>query len=102
MNQRFPEYHKDKTFEIRGETVKIDGREYVRTTFYDSGAGIPENILDKISNPFFSTKPHGDGTGLGLSISYGIIKNHKGKLRFESVEGEYTKVMVDLPADNNL
>ena len=102
LNQRFPEYHKDKTFEIRGETVKINGREYVRTTFYDSGTGIPENILDKISNPFFSTKPHGDGTGLGLSISYGIIKNHKGKLSFESVEGEYTKVMVDLPVDNGL
>ncbi len=102
LNQRFPEYHKDKILEIRGETVKINGREYVRTTFYDSGTGMPENILDKISNPFFSTKPHGDGTGLGLSISYGIIKDHKGKLRFESVEGEYTKAMVDLPVDNGL
>ena len=102
LNQRFPEYHKDKILEIRGETVKINDREYVRTIFYDSGSGIPDNIIDKISNPFFSTKPHGDGTGLGLSISYGIIKNHKGKLRFESVEGEYTKVMVDLPADNKL
>jgi len=80
LNQRFPEYHKDKIFEIRGEKVKIDGREYVRTTFYDSGSGIPDNIMDKISNPFFTTKPHGDGTGLGLSISYGIIKNNKGKL----------------------
>lgn len=102
LNQRFPEYHKDKILEIRGETVKINGREYVRITFYDSGTGIPENILDKISNPFFSTKPHGDGTGLGLSISYGIIKNHKGKLRFDSVEGKYTKVIVDLPMDKVL
>jgi len=102
LNQRFPEYHKDKTFEIKGETVKIDGREYVRTTFYDSGAGIPENILDKISNPFFSTKPHGDGTGLGLSISYGIIKKHDGSILFESVEGEYTKAIVDLPVDNGV
>jgi len=41
LNRRFPEYHKDKIFEIRGETVKINGREYVRTTFYDSGTGIP-------------------------------------------------------------
>ena len=102
LNQRFPEYHKDKILEIRGETVEINGLEYVRTTFYDSGTGIPENILDKISNPFFSTKPHGDGTGLGLSISYGIIKKHKGKLRFDSVEGKYTKVIVDLPMENRL
>ncbi|MBE9541099.1 MAG: histidine kinase, partial [Proteobacteria bacterium] len=70
--------------------------------FYDSGAGIPENILDKISNPFFSTKPHGDGTGLGLSISYGIIKKHDGSILFESVEGEYTKAIVDLPVDNGV
>jgi len=102
LNQKFPEYHEDKILEIRGETVKINDREYVRTIFFDSGSGISDNIIDKISNPFFSTKPHGDGTGLGLSISYGIIKNHKGKLRFESVEGEYTKVMVDLPVDNGL
>ncbi|MCP4688849.1 MAG: hypothetical protein GY859_12415 [Desulfobacterales bacterium] len=53
----------------------------------------------KIINPFFSTKPPGRGTGLGLSISRGIIEAHGGKLRFETEEGEYTRAIVDLPAE---
>ncbi|MCP4693094.1 MAG: histidine kinase, partial [Desulfobacterales bacterium] len=61
--------------------------------------GIPGKILDKIINPFFSTKPPGQGTGLGLSISHGLIEAHGGKLRFESVKGEYTMVIVDLPVE---
>ena len=77
--------------------IEIEGRSYVRTTFYDNGAGIPVDIMDRICDPFFSTKPRDEGTGLGLSISYGIIEDHGGKLRFDSAEGEYTKVMVDLP-----
>jgi len=56
--------------------------------------------MSRISEPFFSTKPKGEGTGLGLSISQGIIKNHGGRLWFESVEGVYTKAVVDLPMDN--
>ncbi len=100
LNQRFSGPHKDKIFKIRGETTEIEGRKYVRTTFCDYGTGIPVDILDKIHNPFFSTKPKGEGTGLGLSISHGIIKNHGGRLWFESVEGEYTKAVVDLPVDN--
>ena len=72
----------------------------IRTTFYDRGTGMPAKILDKICDPFFSTKPRGEGTGLGLSISYGIIKDHGGRLWFDSKEGEYTKAVVDLPVDN--
>ncbi len=97
LKQRFPETHDDKVFEIRAETTEVEGKEYVRTTFYDRGIGIPSHILDRISDPFFSTKPKDEGTGLGLSISHGIIKNHGGRLWFESVEGEYTSVMIDLP-----
>ena len=97
LNQRFPELNENKLLEIKSETIEVQGRNYVRTTFYDSGAGIPENILEKICDPFFSTKPYGKGTGLGLAISHGIIKNHDGSLMFESLEGEFTKVMIDLP-----
>ena len=100
LNKKFPESHEDKVFEIKGETLTIKDRKHIRMIFYDCGIGISADILDKIYDPFFSTKPKNEGTGLGLSISHGIIKNHGGNLWFESVEGEYTKVMVDLPLDN--
>jgi PAS domain S-box-containing protein len=101
LNQRFPKANQNKALGIESETIKLEDQNFVRTTFYDCGSGIPKNILNKICDPFFSTKPPGNGTGLGLSISHGIINNHGGKLLFESVEGEYTKVMVDLPVLDN-
>ncbi|MBW2597306.1 MAG: DUF3365 domain-containing protein [Deltaproteobacteria bacterium] len=100
LNQRYPEPHEDKIFEINGKIAEIQGQKYVRLIFFDRGIGMPGNIVNRISDPFFSTKPPGEGTGLGLSISHGILKNHGGRLWFESVEGEYTKVVVDLPVDN--
>jgi two-component system, NtrC family, sensor kinase len=64
----------------------------------DNGVGIPVKILDKIFQPFFTTKPAGTGTGLGLSISYDIITNeHNGLLTVKSVEEEYTEFIVYLP-----
>ena len=97
LNQRFPDFDEEKTLEIRSEVIETDGIKKVRTIFYDQGTGIPEKMLEKIMNPFFSTKPKGEGTGLGLSISHGIIKNHDGNLEFKSMEGKYTRVTVDLP-----
>ncbi|NVM20887.1 MAG: response regulator [Desulfobacterales bacterium] len=101
LNQKFREAHQDKTLEIRGELVRINGQGYIRTIFFDRGSGIPAGTLEKICDPFFSTKPRGEGTGLGLSISYGIVKNHGGNLSFDSVEGKYTKVIVDLPVGSS-
>lgn len=98
LNQRFPGSNENKFIGIQGKTVKLEDQNYVRTTFYDRGTGIPKNILNKVCDPFFSTKSSGNSTGLGLSISHAIIKNHEGNLLVESVEGEYTKVIVDLPA----
>ncbi|WP_413915084.1 ATP-binding protein [Desulfobacula sp.] len=49
--------------------------------------------------PFFTTKPGGQGTGLGLSISHGIISGHKGKMKIESLEGEFTRVIIDFPME---
>ena len=64
----------------------------------DNGLGIPENIKDKIMQPFFTTKPTGEGTGLGLSMSYDIIvKGHGGKIDVNTKEGEFTEFTITLP-----
>jgi signal transduction histidine kinase len=63
----------------------------------DNGNGIPQKILDKIFQPFFTTKPTGQGTGLGLSLSYDIVKAHGGELKVETKEGEGSEFKVLLP-----
>jgi signal transduction histidine kinase len=63
----------------------------------DNGNGIPQKVLDKIFQPFFTTKPTGQGTGLGLSLSYDIIKAHGGELKVETKEGEGTEFIIQLP-----
>jgi two-component system, NtrC family, sensor kinase len=63
----------------------------------DNGPGIPHKILDKIFQPFFTTKPTGQGTGLGLSLSYDIVKAHGGELNVETKEGEGSEFIVELP-----
>jgi two-component system, NtrC family, sensor kinase len=98
LNQKYPTAHDDKVLEIRGEWIALGGVPHVRLTFHDRGEGIPAHLMDKVMEPFFSTKPSGLGTGLGLSISHGIVADHCGRLAVESVEGEFTKVIIDLPA----
>lgn len=72
--------------------------ERVEIRIRDNGTGIPQKALDKIFNPFFTTKPSGEGTGLGLSISYDIIvQGHKGEIRVETVEGSFTEFIITLP-----
>ncbi len=63
----------------------------------DNGKGIPQNIIDKIFQPFFTTKPTGQGTGLGLSLSYDIIKAHGGEIKVEAKEGEGSEFITLLP-----
>jgi len=64
----------------------------------DNGMGISEKVLDKIYQPFFTTKPAGDGTGLGLSLSYDIItKGYKGELKVETKEGEFAEFIIQIP-----
>jgi signal transduction histidine kinase len=78
----------------------LEGREAsVTITVTDNGNGIPQNIVDKIFQPFFTTKPTGQGTGLGLSLSYDIIKAHGGELKVESKEGEGTRFEILLPVE---
>jgi two-component system NtrC family sensor kinase len=63
----------------------------------DNGPGIPQKVLDKIFQPFFTTKPTGQGTGLGLSLAYDIVKAHGGEIKVNTREGEFTEFVVHLP-----
>ncbi|MBV9962486.1 MAG: GHKL domain-containing protein [Parafilimonas sp.] len=77
-------------------TKKINGAIEIKVS--DNGNGVPQNIVDKIFQPFFTTKPTGQGTGLGLSLSYDIIKSHGGEIKIETKENEGTTFIVQLPA----
>lgn len=77
-------------------TQKSDGK--VLISVKDNGNGIPQKILDKIFQPFFTTKPTGQGTGLGLSLSYDMVKAHGGELKVETKEGEGAEFLIWLPA----
>ena len=77
-------------------TKKTDNK--IVVTVKDNGTGIPQKVLDKIFQPFFTTKPTGQGTGLGLSLSYDIVtKGHGGELKVETKEKEYTEFSIILP-----
>jgi signal transduction histidine kinase len=78
------------TISEQGNTIDI--------VFFDNGTGIPADLLERICNPFFTSKPAGEGTGLGLSISQSIIEDHGGTLLVSSTEGQHTIVNVRLPA----
>ena len=81
-------------------TVSVSTRKIankVEIIVKDNGNGIPKRVLDKIFQPFFTTKPAGQGTGLGLSISYDIIKAHGGELKVETNEGEGSAFIIQIP-----
>jgi len=81
-------------------TKKLDEMVEIKVT--DNGGGIPADIIDKIFQPFFTTKASGEGTGLGLSLSYDIItKGHNGELKVETKENEGTTFIISLPINLN-
>ena len=71
--------------------------EAIRIEVEDTGAGIPANLIERIFNPFFTTKPTGSGTGLGLSISLGIVREHEGKIWAENAQQGGARFLVELP-----
>jgi two-component system, NtrC family, sensor kinase len=76
---------------------EVGGEVLIKVT--DNGNGIPQKILDKIFQPFFTTKPTGQGTGLGLSLSYDILKAHGGELKVETMEGEGSTFIIQIPTN---
>lgn len=79
-------------------TVKTEHEDdIIRISFQDNGPGIAEENLEKIFNPFFTTRKVGEGTGLGLSLSYGIIAEHNGKLYAKSQPGQGATFFIELP-----
>ena len=90
----------DGTYEptVSVSTKKLDGKIEIKVR--DNGNGISRKVLDKIFQPFFTTKPTGVGTGLGLSLSYDIIKAHGGEIKVETKEGEGSEFITQLPASN--
>lgn len=85
----------DKTPTIWVSTQQLGDQVLIKVR--DNGSGIPKHILDKIFQPFFTTKASGQGTGLGLSMSYDIVKSHGGELKVESKEGEGTTFTISIP-----
>jgi signal transduction histidine kinase len=81
-------------------TVKVISKKLANNVLIsvkDNGNGISQKALDKIFQPFFTTKPTGEGTGLGLSLSYDIVKAHRGELKVETKEGVGTAFTIVLP-----
>ena len=83
----------DPTVSVSTKKIKDKIEVHIR----DNGNGIPQKVMDKIFQPFFTTKPTGQGTGLGLSLSYDIIKAHGGELKVETKENEFAEFVITLP-----
>ncbi len=81
--------------EVSVKTKKVNESIEIRIT--DNGNGIPPKVIDKIFQPFFTTRPTGQGTGLGLSLSYDIIKAYGGEIKVETKEGEGSEFIITLP-----
>ena len=71
--------------------------EKVQIGIRDNGSGMPDDVIEKIFNPFFTTKPTDQGTGLGLAISNDIVREHGGTIQVTSEQGEYTDMLIELP-----
>ncbi len=89
-------HNEDMSRMVSVVTKKTNGKFEIRVR--DNGNGMPQKVLDKIFQPFFTTKPTGQGTGLGLSMSYDIIKAHGGEIKVDTKEGEFTEFMIQIPA----
>ncbi len=98
LNQRYPNTSPDKKIDINCRTmIDENNQSIIQICIQDSGTGIPQGILKRLFEPFFTTKPSGKGTGLGLSISYGIVQDHGGIIKVDSIMHKYTRMLIELP-----
>jgi PAS domain S-box-containing protein len=87
----------DGYISVEAKTLTDSAGAWMRMTIIDNGAGMSEETMARMFDPFYTTKPRGIGTGLGLSVSHGIVSEHKGRLFAESVPGQGTRFYLDLP-----
>ena len=73
-------------------------KSWIQVSIRDLGTGIPQGILERLFDPFFTTKPAGQGTGLGLSISFGIIQDHGGTIKVNSIMHQFTEMLIQIPS----
>jgi signal transduction histidine kinase len=103
LNNAFYAVHeKKKTADNFEPTVSLStavNEHHISIKVKDNGNGIPEKLMDKIFQPFFTTKPTGEGTGLGLSLSYDIVKAHGGELKVETKEGDGSEFIIQFPTN---
>jgi len=88
-------------YEPKVVVTTIRYNSYVEISVRDNGDGIPEKVMDKVFQPFFTTKPPGQGTGLGLSLAYDIVKVHGGEIRVNNHPGVGAEFVIVLPLDAN-
>ena len=89
----------DDTYQPTIWIKTVRANEHIEVRIRDNGTGMPPDVIDKIFNPFFTTKPTDQGTGLGLSISSDIIRRHGGNIQVESEPGEFTEMIITLPLE---
>lgn len=101
VNEKKKQLGEHFTAQVTVTTERViahDQKAIIKIAVVDNGLGIPKAVLEKIYQPFFTTKPTGEGTGLGLSMSYDIItKMHGGELQVETEEGAYAKFIITIP-----
>jgi signal transduction histidine kinase len=96
VNEKYKQQRDGYEPSVTVTTKKIGDKVEIKVK--DNGNGIPQKVLDKIFQPFFTTKPTGVGTGLGLSLSYDIVKAHGVEIKINTVEGEFAELVVQLQA----
>ena len=105
---------KEKAEKLSSKNIPFEGRisiqilksetkkDHIEIIFKDNGTGIPENIINRIFDPFYTTKAREKGTGLGMSIAYGIINDHKGSISVKSIVGQETTFYISLPVKHEI